>query len=77
MEPEKRRIHTAKLATVLIAMALVAVITFQNLHLDKVQFQVLFWQPSIAPVLLVAVLTVVGFVAGYFVATFRRTHKSE
>ena len=75
MQPEKRKVHTAKLVTLLIVLVLAAIIVFQNVHLESIPFEVLFWQLPIAPILVVGLAAVIGFVAGYLLATFRKTSK--
>ena len=70
VEPSKPKIHKVKLAIILASIAVIAVLVLQNTK--EVDTYILFAKVTMPHALLLAITTGLGFVAGLFMATFRK-----
>lgn len=70
LAPSKPKINKVKLVVVLAAIAIIAVLVLQNTK--EVDTYILFAKITMPHALLLAITTGLGFVAGLFMATFRK-----
>lgn len=65
-----------KIIIALVLVVLVVILLFQNTQ-QVVTLNLFFWEISMSQIILIPLVLVLGFVAGYLVATFRGKARRE
>ncbi|MFH1731743.1 MAG: LapA family protein [Planctomycetota bacterium] len=70
MQSEKGKVNKLKLFVVLAAIAVIAIVIFQNT--EEVETRILFAKIAMPRALLLGIAVAIGFVGGLVAATFRK-----